>query len=137
MQLTDQQKSILSGKICPYCKSESQLVFADGSKHYKYVGWFRVCRPCRAWVGCHRNTQNALGRLANKELRVLKMETHKAFDPIWKDGFMARKEAYRWLSEQLDIPEKYVHIGMFGAETCKIVARISRFKYLQLKTNLV
>ena len=63
------------------------------------------------------------------------MEAHAAFDPIWKDGYMKRKEAYKWLSKQLDIPEQYTHIGMFGAETCKIVARISRFKYSQLKTN--
>ena len=86
----------------------------------------------RGWDAT-KNTQNSLGRLANKELRTLKMQAHKAFDPIWKDGYMTRKQAYKWLSDQLEIPEEYTHIGMFGVETCKIVARICKSKYLLLQ----
>ena len=28
-----------------------------------------ICKPCDAYVGVHKGTDKALGRLANKELR--------------------------------------------------------------------
>lgn len=46
------------------------------------------------------------------------METKKNFDELYKRGLMRRREAYKWLSDQLGLPPEYTHIGMFNPETC-------------------
>ena len=92
-----------------------------------------LCRECRAYVGVHKGTKKALGRLANWELRKAKVHAHQMFDNLWKQkmarGFAkgeARRSAYKWLSQQLDIPVKYTHIGMFDVATCKKVVQICK-----------
>lgn len=42
---------------------------------------------------------------------------------------MRRREAYKWLSDQLGLPPEYTHIGMFNPETCAKVVDVSK-KYL-------
>jgi hypothetical protein len=36
-----------------------------------------------------------------------------------------QKKAYRWLSEQLDTPLEYTHIGMFETDMCEKVIELS------------
>lgn len=91
-----------------------------------------ICKPCDAIVGVHKGTDNALGRLANRELRSLKKEAHANFDPIWKTKKMDRSQAYKWLSQQLELPPQYTHIGMFSEKTCKRVITICK-KYFNVK----
>jgi hypothetical protein len=120
MELTQDQKDIYKGKICPYCFKKSHFINSKeiyGVSH----GMVYACKPCKAHVGVHQGTKKAKGRLANKELRKAKIEAHKYFDSIWKEGEMKRKEAYLWLSQMLNIPEEYTHIGMFNLKTCKEV----------------
>jgi uncharacterized protein DUF3268 len=59
---------IITAKICPYCGCKPVL---ENSKvvYGKDYGLIYHCRPCKAWVGVHRNSVRALGRLANEELR--------------------------------------------------------------------
>lgn len=92
-----------------------------------------LCRPCQAWVGVHKGTENALGRLANSELREAKKEAHYYFDKLWKakmvKGFtkgQARGKAYKWLSKQLNILAKETHIGWFDVDKCKKVVAICK-----------
>jgi hypothetical protein len=96
------------------------------------------CAPCQAWVGVHKGTNKALGRLANAELREWKKEAHKYFDPLWqakiKQGYtktQARRRAYKWLSQQMGIPVKETHIGMFDVDQCKQVVEICKRYYLE------
>lgn len=105
---------------CPYCNKPVEFL-ADSSEiyHGKNYGPIYVCRTCQAWVGCHKGTTNPLGRLADKELRSLKIALHDEFDSIWKSGMMTRKDAYQWLAGQLGIPVDECHIGMFDNEMCK------------------
>lgn len=120
MILSERQEKIIAGKICPYCGNSS--VFVDSAEIYgKSFGMIYLCRPCDSYVGVHKGTDQALGRLANRELREWKKRAHHVFDLVWKSGKMKRGEAYSWLSEQLGIPKKYTHIGMFSVETCKKV----------------
>lgn len=124
MELTEQQKLMLEGKICPYCKKDSQHVnyttlyggFDNGKKFY-------YCESCKASVGCHSDGVTSLGRLSIKSLRRLKNEAHKYFDMIWLDKTHAtsRTEAYQHLSNYLKLPLEYTHIGIFGEKTCKEV----------------
>lgn len=118
---------IYSGKICPYCNGNT--VFVDSKEVYgKSYGMIYLCRPCEAWVGVHKGTKNALGRLANSELRDAKKEAHFYFDKLWiekiKRGTLrrrARSKAYRWLSEELGTKPSETHIGWFDLEMCKKV----------------
>lgn len=118
LSLTEEQKLMLEGKICPYCKQPSKLVDTQ-SIYGKSYGLAYCCKPCDAWVGVHSGTTVAKGRLANAKLRLVKIETHKYFDIIWQKNVMTRKECYEWLSDNLNIPKEYTHIGMFNLESCK------------------
>ena len=92
-----------------------------------------MCKPCGAWVGCHKGTTKALGRIANKELRQLKHQAHEAFDPIWQKGRVSRSEAYEILSIALGLPIWQTHIGMFDETMCRRVIEVSNIilKYVK------
>lgn len=125
MTLNNIQIQVIQGKICPYCHNQSKLINSKEFYGTDY-GMMYICHLCSVWVGCHPDTSNALGRLANKELRLLKNEAHLYFDKIWQTNRMSRTSAYKWLSEQLNIQREYTHIGMFGEETCKKVVYLSK-----------
>ena len=131
MQLTPRQQLILQGKICPYCGRDTEYV--DSAAIYgRSYGMVYLCRECKAYVGVHKGTNKALGRLANAELREWKIKAHGYFDPLWKQGVMGRKDAYKWMSEQLNIPPEYTHIGYFSVETCKQIVSILTDIYKEL-----
>ncbi len=115
---------------CPYCEQPAKLVDSQIIYGRSYgMAWF--CKPCDAWVGCHKNskTHAPLGRLANAELRDWKKKAHAVFDLLWQRKMRrdkctkgkARKAAYGWLAKQLEITVKDCHIGMFNIEKCKKV----------------
>jgi uncharacterized protein DUF3268 len=132
MQLTQRQLLILQGKICPYCGQDT--VYEDSAVIYgRSYGMIYHCQSCRAYVGVHKGTDKALGRVADAELRKWKIAAHNAFDPLWKTGLFKRKEAYQWLSKLLDIPAEYTHIGFFSVDTCKKVVDIIESSLEQLK----
>jgi len=111
---------------CPYCAEPASLVKGDViyphlEQLHKRSYWYCPC--VNAYVGCHKGSVNPLGRLANKSLRKLKMDAHQVFDPIWRGGFMSRREAYDWLAIKMDIPPDQTHIGMFDEEQCKRVIK--------------
>jgi len=115
--------------ICPYCNKDAVLV--DSSVVYgKSYGNIWLCAPCKAYVGCHKRTNKPLGRLADAELRTWKKMAHQHFDPLWKQGFMTRGEAYQWLAKKMGIPRKKCHIGMFDIDQCKQVSDAC-FAYLK------
>ncbi len=114
-------------KFCDYCGQLAHLV--DSSLVYgRSYGLIYYCAPCRAWVGVHKGTNKPLGRLANAELREWKKKAHAAFDLLWKGGRMRRNEAYDWLSEQMKLPKKHTHIGMFDVDECKKVIEICNYE---------
>jgi len=114
----------VTNPTCPYCNQASILVDSAEVYHGRSYGPIYLCRPCKAYVGVHKATNEPLGRLANADLRRLKMRAHEAFDPIWKSGRMKRKEAYSWLSSALCIDVNDCHIGMFNEEACEQVVRV-------------
>ncbi len=106
---------------CDYCGKEAKKT--TGAEIYPHRDdlhalKFYACMPCAAWVGCHKKTGKPLGRLANADLRKAKMNAHKAFDPLWKNGDMTRGDAYAWLSNELCISRDKCHIGMFDIDQC-------------------
>lgn len=114
--------------ICPYCTGAAELVGGDTVYPHRpdlRSLKFWMCKPCRAYVGCHKKNKKyghdgtqPLGRLANAELRRAKSRVHTLFDPLWQDGPMSRKEAYAWLAGRMNIPVDECHIGMFDVPMC-------------------
>lgn len=125
MEITKIHKEILKGKICPYCRNNTE--FIDSKEVYgKSYGMIYICKPCDAYCGVHKGTNESLGRVANKELRYWKKEAHKYFDIIWNEKHETRSNCYKYLSEHLKIPTEFTHIGMFNVKTCKEVADWSK-----------
>jgi len=89
-----------------------------------------VCYPCDARVGTHGKGKKALGTMANKKLRALRMAAHGAFDPMWKNRKrkknQARRNAYKWLQEQMNLSKYEAHIGRFNEEQCFELLKIMR-----------
>lgn len=128
----EEKELINTGKLCPYCLKETELapssvVYGPNLPSYGYI---YHCQSCFAYVGCHKGTTEALGRLANTELREYKKIAHAAFDPLWKhpsfisQGYSkleARTAMYMWLSVMMGLDIADTHIGMFDIEQCKDV----------------
>jgi hypothetical protein len=121
---------IYRGLVCPYCGNNSQYV--DSKCIYsKSYGMIYICKPCDAYVGVHKGSDIALGRLANKQLRFWKIQAHEVFDRLWKrkmnQGFskgIARSSAYEWLAKEMGRDISITHIGMFDIDECKKVIDI-------------
>lgn len=110
--------------MCPYCHSPATLVSGDVIyPHHGILHGLRFwqCAPCDAYVGVHKNSPNAapMGRLANAELRAMKVRAHAVFDPLWRTEGMTRREAYAWAADALGISSKQMHIGKFDVESCR------------------
>lgn len=104
--------------ICPFCNNEAEWVEnkAIYGKNYGNSYMMYLCRPCDARVGCHNNTRNPLGTMANAELREWRKKAHAKFDPMWKLGNMSRGKAYGILNKEFG---HEIHIGESDIETCK------------------
>lgn len=114
---------------CDYCGKPAR--YTDSSIVYqgRSYGMIYYCHDCHAWVGVHKGTDKPLGRLANAELRHWKQGAHAAFDRIWRNNRgLTRRGAYRWLAEQMGLPEDKAHIGMFNVEQCKQVIALCKKK---------
>jgi hypothetical protein len=109
---------INSGRMCPYCHEPSELI--DSKEIYgRSYGMAYMCKRCDAYVGTHKGTEEALGRLANKDLRTWKKNAHAAFDPLWKEQGVERSQAYVWMANKMGLPIEEAHIGMFDIDQCK------------------
>lgn len=103
-----------------------QVIYMSNSKIYgrEYgSGKCYFCTKCGAYVGTHKSRpQEALGILANAEMREMKMKCHELFDHQWNDEktskkrHIARKKAYADLAFKLDIPVDGCHFGYFDAD---------------------
>ena len=110
--------------LCHYKRCQGQaLQIVSGQEIYPHrpdlahLKFWR-CPSCRAYVGCHGNTDRPLGIAASEALRQRRISTHAAFDPIWKSGNQSRNSAYRWLAQEMGIPHKLCHISWFNSQQC-------------------
>ena len=79
-----------------------------------------LCTECGARVGTHQpRPTEALGILANEEMRDMKMKCHSLFDEQWKNSRNkkdARAKAYSRLANQMHIKVADCHFGYFNME---------------------
>ena len=116
------QKMKHLGVKCPYCGR--QAILRDASYVYKEHAldkYLYVCSgypECDSYVGVHASTLHPKGSLANGDLRHKRIETHRLFDAIWKNGILSRKEAYRWMQDKFSLTSRQAHIGQFSDYRC-------------------
>jgi len=124
-----------------------------GRKYSKYSkAYIWICTRCKAYVGCHRDTTEPKGTLADRETRAARKQAHLWFDTIWKyyeevkqwPRKKARGKAYKWLAEELHIDPIDCHIGMMDrhealrvAKACEEVVMMSNtLKQYHLRTRI-
>jgi len=111
---------------CDYCDQRAEFVDSAEVYNGRSYGMIYLCRPCDAYVGVHKGSDQPLGRLANAQLRHWKKAAHAAFDMLWKSRRMTRSKAYAWLSQKMNLPQARTHIGMFDVDKCKQVVAIMK-----------
>jgi len=138
MELSQYHIDVLCVKVCPYCKSTTEVVSETDVYGREYKGRKMIrCRnymKCNSYVGTH-DDGSTLGRLANKELRQAKIKAHSYFDRLWKEKLIGRTKLYEDLSDYLELPDKYTHIGMFNKTTCLKVVEWCNSLYNDLRTS--
>lgn len=84
-------------------------------------GYCYLCTECGAYVGTHKKRPyDALGILADKEMRQMKMKCHDLFDKKWKgkkNQHHARELAYQRLAKKMGLEVADCHFGHFDLET--------------------
>lgn len=107
---------------CPYCGRYAVLRKADYVyKEHAREDYLYVCSgypACNSYVGVHAHSMIPKGSLANGDLRHKRIETHRIFDAIWKNGILSRKDAYRWIQDIFCLSSHQAHIGEFSDYRC-------------------
>jgi hypothetical protein len=114
--------------ICPYCGKLAKL--KDSTVVYgQSYGNIYLCTgfpECDSYVGVHKGTNKPLGPLANKPLRELRKQCHKAFDLLWKGQKLTRRATYQWLRIAMKMTRSQAHIGQFNEVQCRKLLTILR-----------
>lgn len=123
----------LQPKICNICGKDS-VIFASNKIIYgkEYgSGKCYYCTECGAYVGTHKpRPEEALGLLANKEMRDMKMKCHDIFDALWKtkdtrkEQCQTRNELYARLAREMNITIDECHFGWFDIDKLNIAYNI-------------
>ena len=140
IKITPYEEDVYAGKICPYCKSSTRVTTQVEVYGMSYSGTpVIVCKnypKCDSYVGTDKKTNNSLGRLSSKELRILKMQAHKVFDILWIAKHFTRNEIYQKLSEELGIPFEYCHIGNFNIQTTMKVIDFAKKEHQLIRNKI-
>lgn len=130
----------MSNVKCDYCGKEAEWVDNSVIYHNSFgkssMIWY--CKPCDAYVGCHNNGKKPYGRLADKELRTLRIEAktvflHKMLNDTWDCSKEVKNNAYKKLTFMLNMSSdnhisfakgKLFHFGDSTLESCKAVIKI-------------
>ena len=115
---------------CPYCGSRALLRPASvvyGERAADPSAPYYVCArypACDSYVAAHRRTRLPMGTLADGSLRRKRIQAHTAFNRLWENGLMSKRQAYLWLQAKLDLPEQETHIGRFSEFRCEQVIQL-------------
>lgn len=125
--------------FCCECNKDINARLTDGTEVYphredlsKVPFW--ICDTCSNYVGCHNrilSTTVPLGVIPSQEIKDYRISIHSYIDPIWKNGYMKRRDIYKHISEK--IGKKYHTAELRTVEDCKKVMEIVR----ELRINIV
>jgi hypothetical protein len=94
---------------CTGCSRDVDARLTDGKERYPHrkdlydIPFWR-CDACGNYVGCHYKTKEStrpLGCIATPEILDARKRLHRLLDPLWKNGKINRKEAYKYVSDRL------------------------------------
>ena len=107
----------LRPKICNICGGTVEYIQNKQIYGKPYgSGYCYYCTKCGAYVGTHRiRPIEAMGILANDEMRQMKIKCHDIFDSMWETCGQ-RKQLYKWLAKQLKIKVEDCHFGYFDMD---------------------
>lgn len=73
--------------------------------------WLCLNYPaCDSYVGCHPGTENALGTLANAELRAARVKAHGWIDRLWRGKKSpTRKDIYQVIGQAIGV--RHFHVA--------------------------
>lgn len=116
-------------RVCNLCGGKVEYTFNAEIYGKEYgSGYCYLCRSCGAYVGTHKpRPREALGILADANMRKGKKMCHEIFDSKWKGKPKARKkraDMYAWLARKLGIPLEECHFGYFDLLTLRRAYRI-------------
>lgn len=109
-------------KVCNLCGGKVEFISNDALYGRRYgSGFAYLCTRCGAYVGTHNKgyKREALGILANKEMRDWKMKCHALFDAQYQGKRTTRSDCYFRLSKALKIDPKECHFGYFDIPMLK------------------
>ncbi len=122
MDTIEQENRIITGKICPYCSKKTQLIKTDNVFNKNVYGWKYICQPCEAYVFCHSNTHNAIGRLGNVKLHALKVELRYYIDTLLNAGiFLSFVDVNRYIRKTIHKTINYCHVENLDEVECEEV----------------
>ena len=103
--------------VCNLCGGPVEFISNDKIYGRRYGSGFAYrCAHCGAYTGTHRpRPKEALGLLADAEMRRLKVECHALFDARWANK-AERSRQYKWLADRMGIPASDCHFGWFKKE---------------------
>ena len=121
--------------------------YASNAKIYgkKYgSGKCYICLTCKAYVGTHKpRPAEALGILADAEMRLWKIKCHALFDKLWKSELhnknrgksYYRDKYYGLLAAALGIGKAECHFGYFGLDMLKRAYEVLGTQKLKARKN--
>jgi ssDNA-binding Zn-finger/Zn-ribbon topoisomerase 1 len=95
------------------------------TKKFKWRnGQNRIFYSCSEYPRCDgirasHPSGEPFGRPADPETRSYRIKAHEAFDPLWKDGRLTRKQAYRVLQHIMSMNREEAHISLFTKSDCE------------------
>ena len=69
-------------------------------------------------MSAHQKSKLPMGTLANGDLRNKRIQAHKAFDWLWKNSIMPKRQAYKRMQAKLGLREDQAHIAKFSEFMC-------------------
>lgn len=108
---------------CCICNTEGVVVSGKDIYEHRPDLWSKKIWRCPnhpdCYVGSHEKSGEALGVMADKNLRELKMKAHSIFDPWWKSRRVNRYRCYSRLANEMGIDINDCHFGHFKEEQLK------------------
>lgn len=129
---------------CNICNGK--VIYMSNSKLYGKPygsGYCYFCTECKSYVGTHvPRPKEAMGLLANNEMREKKKECHSIFDTYWKNEKTSkgrhkkRYHLYKKLAIELGLPVEECHFGYFDMDLlCKAYAVLTRWNDIEEVKN--
>ena len=108
----------LCPKVCNICGGEVEYVektsiYGPVLKYKTGSSYCYHCTKCGAVVGTHKEKPlEAMGLLADKEMRDWRQKAHSMFDKFWKTQEQ-RTACYQRLADEMGIPFEDCHFAYF------------------------